>query len=74
MATTPPPPAHSTGGPTPDYKTIQVPFDRFVITLRLTAQGEFVDILQVALNKDFLSYRQQLQSRANQDVTDTYEP
>lgn len=41
----------------PDYKIIEYPFDRYQIKIMVTPRNEFIKVLEVKLNKDFLSYK-----------------
>jgi hypothetical protein len=53
-------------------RVIQVPFERYVITVRVGPSGEFIDILEVAVKKDFLSPEQKMHSIGYHDVADLY--
>lgn len=55
------------------HKTIVYPFERYEITVKLTADGRFVGIEQVALNKDFRSFKQKVVSTAFHDVEEYYQ-
>lgn len=55
------------------YKMIVYPFERYEITVKLTPDGKFVGIEQVAVNKDFRSFKQRLASTAFHDVEEYYQ-
>jgi hypothetical protein len=55
-----------------EYKIIVYPFDRYEIKVKLTPANEFVGIVEVSLNKDFLSYRQKTMLPAFHDVDEFY--
>jgi hypothetical protein len=41
-------------------KTVEIAFDRYVVTLKLTSDNKFVAVEEVSLNQDFLSNMQQV--------------
>jgi hypothetical protein len=55
-----------------DYKIIVYPFDRFHIKIKLTPSNEFIGIVEVGINKDFLSYKQKIASSGEHDVDEFY--
>lgn len=55
-----------------DYKFIVYPFDRYQIKVKLTANNEFVGIVEVKMNRDFLSHKQRMASKGVHDVDDFY--
>ncbi len=62
-----------TGYTIPPSRTQTVNFDRFTIKVRLTADGRFLDIVEVAISKDFRSSQQKRASHGYHDVSDLYE-
>lgn len=60
-------PAHETS------KTIVYPFGKYEITVELSADNKFISILEVKINKDFLSYEQKNISKGFHDVDRFYE-
>lgn len=62
-----------TGCTIPPSRTLTVKFDRFTIRVRLTADGRFLDIVEVAVSKDFRSSQQKRASHGYHDVSDLYE-
>jgi hypothetical protein len=59
-----------------DSRTIEVPFDKYLIKIRLSSKNEFLGIEEVVVNKEFLSYSQQfsiLSSSGYHDVDDYYQ-
>ena len=54
-----------------EYKTIVYPFGKYQITIKLSLNNEFIGILEVKVNKDFLSYRQNI-SKGFHDVDEFY--
>lgn len=54
-------------------RLVTVPFDRFEITLRVGPNNELIEIVGVAVSKDFLTSPQRLVSSDSYDVTDLYE-
>ena len=63
-----------TGSPsTPsEYKDIIYAFDKYEIKVRLTPNNEFIGIVEVKVNKDFLSYKQKVTSKGFHDVEEFY--
>jgi len=55
-----------------DYKIISVPFDKYEVTIKLSPNNEFIEILEVKVNKDFLSYKQKMISKGFHDVEEFY--
>jgi hypothetical protein len=60
-------------GPVEEYRTISYPFDRYDIIIKLSPQNEFLGILEIKLNKDFLSHKQRLGIQNYVDVDRFYE-
>lgn len=54
------------------YKDIIYPFDKYEIKVRLTPNNEFIGIVEVKINKDFLSYKQRVTSKGFHDVEEFY--
>lgn len=55
-----------------DYKIIVYPFDKFLISVKLTPDGRFIGIVQVQVNKEFLSYQQKTTPKGFHDVDELY--
>ena len=55
-----------------DCKIVVYPFGKYQIKLKLTQANEFVEIVEVGINKDFLSYRQRMASPSSSDVNEYY--
>ena len=54
-------------------KKIRVyPFGKYEITVELTSDNKFIGIVEVKINKDFLSYSQKIASTKVHDVEDYY--
>lgn len=62
-----------TGCTIPPSRIQTVNFDRFTIRVRLTADGGFLEIIEVAVSKDFRSSQQKRASHGYHDVSDLYE-
>ena len=56
-----------------DSKVMVYPFGRYDTLLRLTLNDKFIEVLEVKINKDFLSHTQKIASLRNQDVHEYYE-
>ena len=57
---------------TKDYRTIVYPFGKYEITIKLSPNNEFMGILEVKVNKDFLSYKHKMVSKGFHDVDEFY--
>jgi hypothetical protein len=55
-----------------EYKIINYPFDKYQIKIKLTSANEFIGIIEVQVNKEFLSYKQKLTSQGFVDVNEDY--
>ena len=54
-------------------KVILYPFGPYEVLIKLLNSGEFVEILEIRINKDFRDFKQKTQSRGYHDVSDIYE-
>ncbi|GAI43482.1 unnamed protein product, partial [marine sediment metagenome] len=48
------------------------PFDKYLITIKLSPSNEFIGIVEIKVNKDFLSYKQKLPPKGFHDVEEFY--
>jgi len=55
-----------------DYKLIVYPFDKYEITVKVSPDNKFIEILEVKINKDFRSYKQKIASQGFHDVEEFY--
>ncbi|MBL7075547.1 hypothetical protein ISS37_09960 [candidate division KSB1 bacterium] len=55
-----------------DYNIIVYPFDKYQIKIKLTPNNEFLGIIEVGVNKEFLSYKQKIASKGYHDVDEFY--
>ena len=55
-----------------DYKIIVYPFDKYQIKIKLTPTNEFIGIMEVKINKKFLSHKQKMISKGYHDVAEFY--
>lgn len=56
----------------PKYKIIIYPFDKYEITIKLSEDNKFIEILEVKVNKDFISYKQKITPKGFHDVEKYY--
>jgi len=56
-----------------DYKTILYPFDKYQIKIKLSPSNEFIGIVEVKINKEFLSHKQKITSQGFLDVEEYYQ-
>lgn len=55
-----------------EYKTINFPFDKYLIKVKLTPDDKFIGIIEIKINKDFLSYEQKATPKGSHDVDEYY--
>lgn len=55
-----------------DYKIIIYPFDKYQIKIKLTTNDKFLEIIEIKINKDFLSLKQKLASQGVHDIDEFY--
>jgi hypothetical protein len=65
-------PSTGSHGDTKDYKIVICPFDQYEVLIKLTLSNEFLGIVEIKVNKDFLSYQQRIASQGHIDVNDEY--
>lgn len=51
-------------------KFIKYPFDRYIITIELSPNNEFIGITQITLNKDFRSYLEKIKTEKILNIED----
>jgi len=61
-----------TGSHDLEYKIILYDFDKYQVKIKLTSSNEFIGILEIKINKEFLSYKQKITSRGFHDVDKFY--
>lgn len=54
-------------------KIVVYPFGPYEVLIKLSLTGEFIEIIEVRLNKDFRNFKQKIESRGHHDVNDIYE-
>jgi hypothetical protein len=59
-------------GESTEYKIVVYPFDKYRIKIKLTPTDEFVEIMEVEINKDFLSHKQRLGVQSYLDADEYY--
>lgn len=55
-----------------NYKLAIFPFDRYLITVKLSPEDRFMGIVEVRINKDFLSFQQKATPKGFHDVDELY--
>lgn len=55
-----------------DIKIIDYPFEKYQIKIKLNAEGKFLGIIQVSINKEFLSHAQKISSSEVHDIEEFY--
>mgnify|MGYP001103102856 CR=1 FL=1 len=59
-------------GESGDYRIIPYPFGKYEIKVKVTPNNEFVGIVEVGINKDFLTQQQKISLRGFHDVEKFY--
>lgn len=57
---------------TENYKIIDYSFDKYIIKLKLTENNTFIDVLEIAINKDFLTQKQKMLVTESIETKDDY--
>lgn len=55
-----------------DYRIISYPFGRYEIKIKVTPNNEFIRIVEVGFNKDFLTQKQKISLQGFHDVDQYY--
>lgn len=55
-----------------EWKEVKVPFGKYIITLKLTHDNKFLDLISVEIKTDFRSPIQRIKSTDSHDVDDFY--
>jgi len=55
-----------------DYRLISYPFGRYEIKIKVTLNNEFIEIVEVGINKDFLTQKQKVNLQGFHDVDKFY--
>jgi hypothetical protein len=59
-------------GEAEDYRIISYPFDKYEIKVKVSPSNEFLGIVEVGVNKDFLSQEQKISLKGYHDVDKFY--
>jgi hypothetical protein len=62
-----------TGGSPEHSRLVKTRFDRYVVTIKLGPSDEFLEIVEIELDKTFLSQQQKRQAFGSHDVSDLYD-
>jgi len=55
-----------------DYNIISYPFEKYEIKVKLSPRNEFIEIVEVKVNKDFLSHKQRMGIQTYLNVDEFY--
>ena len=55
-----------------DYKIIIFPFDKYEIKIKLKPDNEFIEVIEVKINKEFLSHKKKITHADFHDVEKFY--
>ncbi len=56
-----------------EYRTLVCPFDKYEVTIVLNGKNEFVDILEIKLNKEFVDFKQRVRPKPTIDEAEFYD-
>jgi hypothetical protein len=54
-----------------EFRYVTYPFDKYLITVKLSSSNEFLGVIEVRINKQFLSFKQR-QPKGYHDVDEFY--
>lgn len=55
-----------------NFKIIAYPFEKYEVKIKLSIDNKFLGIMEIKLNKDFLSFKQKMASKGVHDVDKFY--
>lgn len=55
-----------------EYIIVDYPFDKYTVKVKLTLHHEFIGILEIKINKEFLDFKQKMISHGYHDVDEFY--
>jgi len=55
-----------------DYKIITYSFDKYQIKIKLKPNNIFLDVIEIKINKEFLSHKQMITHADSHDVEEFY--
>ena len=55
-----------------NFKIIDYPFNEYLIKIKLSDDNEFIEILEIKINKEFMSYKQKIESFGDHNVEKYY--
>lgn len=55
-----------------EYRIISYPFDKYEIKVKISSSNEFLGIVEVGVNKDFVSQKQKMSIKGYHDVDQFY--
>jgi hypothetical protein len=68
---------HVSGTGSGDYmsnsRLVEMPFDKYIVKIRISSTNEILGIEEITINKDFLSHSQKLQALSQQGYHDVDE-
>ena len=62
----------ATGEPRQAFEILTITFDRYTVKVRVGSGGEFIDVIEVAVSKDFRTIQQRITSTGFHDVAEFY--
>ena len=55
-----------------NFKYIEIPFEKYIIKIKLTMDNKFIEIVEIRIKKDFLSFSQKMHHYGSHDVDEFY--
>lgn len=62
----------ATDEPMQAFRILTIPFDRYTVKVRVGDGDEFIDIVEVAVSKDYRTIQQRIASTGFHDVAEFY--
>lgn len=63
---------NGTGDFEEEFITKEIPFEKYIVKVKLTLSGKFIGIEEISFSKDFLTYKQKLLKQSAKDVEKYY--
>ena len=63
---------NGTGDFEEEFITKEIPFEKYIVKVKLTLSGKFIGIEEISFSKDFLTNKQKLLKQSAKDVEEYY--
>ncbi len=55
-----------------EYLIVEYPFGKYTVKVKLSLKQEFIGILEIKINKEFIDFKQKMTSQGYHDVDEFY--